>query len=499
LLFAVRKAFTVQVCQPFLNVLNRNTRVDGEVCNRTAHQAKEAPASLKVLVIALNFPPDGEVGAKRVAGFCRYLPEFGIQPIVLTVEERFYKVQDETVPIPHVPVVRTSFANPLDWYRGLRVHLRRNRKVSVAQDEVPAAVTKSSFLRRQILALLEVPDEYWGWYFPAVRAAEKLIRAGSIAAIVSSGPPWTAHLVARHLKKKYRIPWLADFRDAWTFDCWRAGPGWRDSIDRRLEASCLRRADLVMSTTDAIRDAFLHAYPCLPASKFSTLTNGFDTSAFMTTTPRRADDSPILLVHTGKLYAHRRIDGFCKALQDLVSTGKLTPNDFRVLFIGDTDDSLLAGARQVARVLIENGSIQFVRRMPWQNTREILERAAVLLVFQGNQRLAIPAKFFDYLGTGKPILAVVEEGALTDILQATGSGLWAEPADSVGIAEKLLATLTLPPRSAGEQASLARRYHYRSLTEQLAAQIRIALFACKQSNGQSQQRQSEIPNEHCPS
>lgn len=409
-----------------------------------------------------------------MAGFCRYLPEFGIQPVVLTVEERFYKVRDETVAIPPgVPVVRTSFANPLDWYRRLRIHLRRNRKVSVAQDEVSAAVKKGSFsfLRRQILALLEVPDEYWGWYFPAIRAAEKLIRAGSIAAIVSSGPPWTPHLVARHLKKKYRIPWLADFRDAWTFDCWRAQPGWRDSIDRRLEASCLRRADLVMSTTDAIRDGFLHAYPCLPASKFSTLTNGFDTSVFITTAPRQADDSPILLVHTGKLYAHRRIDGFCKALQDLVNTGKLTPNDFRVLFIGETDDSLIAGARQVARALIESGSIQFLGRMPWEKTRDILEKAAVLLVFQGNQRLAVPAKFFDYLGTGRPILAVVEKGALSDILQSTGSGLWAEPADPVAIAEKLLATLALPSRSAREQACLARKYHYRSLTEQLATQI----------------------------
>src|SRR5215467_4124561 len=164
-------------CRPFLNVLDRNTSVG--FSNRITHQTRQGPNPLKVLVIALNFPPDGEVGAKRVAGFCRYLPEFGIQPIVLTVEERFYKVRDETVPIPQgVSVLRTSFANPLDWYRRLRVHLRRNRTLSVAQGVVtPAAVTKR-FLRRQILPLLEVPDEYWGWYFPAVRAAGKLIRAG---------------------------------------------------------------------------------------------------------------------------------------------------------------------------------------------------------------------------------------------------------------------------------------------------------------------------------
>ena len=62
-----------------------------------AHQTSEASAFLKVLVIAFNFPPDGKVGAKRVAGFCRYLTEFGIQPVVLTAKERFYRVRDETV------------------------------------------------------------------------------------------------------------------------------------------------------------------------------------------------------------------------------------------------------------------------------------------------------------------------------------------------------------------------------------------------------------------
>src|ERR1700730_1878496 len=125
-----------------------------------AHQTRGASAFLKVLVIAFNFPPDGEVGARRVAGFCRYLHEFGIQPIVLTVEERFYRVQDETVPVPQgVPVVRTSFVNPLGWYRRLRIHTPRNRNLSVAQEqkEVPSAVTKSSFLRHQLLTLLDTP------------------------------------------------------------------------------------------------------------------------------------------------------------------------------------------------------------------------------------------------------------------------------------------------------------------------------------------------------
>lgn len=244
-----------------------------------ASQTRGASAFLKVLVIAFNYPPDGEVGARRVAGFCRYLPEYGIQPVVLTVEERFYRVRDETVPVPQgVQVVRTSFDNPLQWYRRLRFHIRRNRKLSVAQEEVESAVTKSRFLRQQLLTLLDTPDEYWGWYFPAIRAAEKLIHTQPIAAVLSTGPPWTPHLIARHLKKKYHIPWLADFRDPWASDPWRRSvPLWRQRIDGRLEASCLRWADLVLSVTDGMRTEFTEQYPS-SAAKFVTLTNGLDGS-----------------------------------------------------------------------------------------------------------------------------------------------------------------------------------------------------------------------------
>src|SRR5207245_6589910 len=216
--------------------------------------AHQSSGVLKVLVIAVNFPPDAEVGAKRVAGFCRYLREFGIQPVVLTVEDRFHRVLDETVPVPQgVPVVRTSFPNPLHWYRRLRVQLRRNPKVSVAPEEVPPAVPKGGFFRHQLLALLETPDEYWGWYFPAIRAAEELIHTEPIAAVLSSGPPWTSHLIARHLKKKYRIPWLADFGDPLTSNPWRRRlPHWRQHIVHCMEAYLLSMPDVVACSKDGI-------------------------------------------------------------------------------------------------------------------------------------------------------------------------------------------------------------------------------------------------------
>ena len=83
-------------------------------------------AILRILLVAFNFPPDAEVGAKRAVGLCRYLPEFGVEPVVLTSEPSFYEARDFSVPdLPGVTVVRAPmlFMTPLDWYRLGKYHL----------------------------------------------------------------------------------------------------------------------------------------------------------------------------------------------------------------------------------------------------------------------------------------------------------------------------------------------------------------------------------------
>jgi glycosyltransferase involved in cell wall biosynthesis len=368
--------------------------------------------------------------------------------------------------------VRTSFAHPLHWYRRLRIHLPRNRKPSVAQKEVPSAVTKSRFLRHQLLTLLDTPDEYWGWYFPAIRAAEELIRTQPIAAVLSTAPPWTPHLIARHLKKKHHIPWLADFRDPWTSDPWRRSvPQWRQRIDCRLEASCLRCADLVLSVTDGMRTQFVGQYPG-SADKFVTLTNGFDGSNSIK--PRTtSQSSQRLFLHLGKLYGGRRIDTFCKALVDLTQAGIINPARIKVLFVGENDTAIVAAAQQVAPELLRNNCIEFRPRVPWSEAQRFLDRADVLLIFQGELRCRVPAKVYEYLQTGKPVFAMVKDGDLSAMIKTTGCGVWADPEDPEDIAAKFMEVLNLPVRSSVEAERLAQLYHFRSLTKRLAGWIRI--------------------------
>jgi glycosyltransferase involved in cell wall biosynthesis len=435
---------------------------------------------MQVLFVSYAYPPMGAVGAMRVSRLCRYLPDYGIKPIVLTVKEPLADGSNSGIPfISHVPVERTGMlTTPLDLYRRWRTQVGSSQiSATNSSRSVPA---RKSIFRRHLISLVQIPDMYWGWYWPAVWTANKLMEREQFSAILSSGPPWTCHLIARHIKKRHRLPWIADFRDAWTQDPWRSqedrdAPQWRKNIDHRLESSCLRAADLVVCTTDAIRRSFVAANPGLHSSKFVTLTNGVDEDGIPYPTSRKPFGAKRLLLHLGSLYGgSRRIDTFCQAMADLVSAGKLDPTSLRVLFLGVESgiSDITKMATRIAPELVKKGLLEFKPRISWSEGQQVMTQADTLLIFQGDHTLSVPAKFFEYLQTGKPILAVVNKGALSDMIEGTASGLWVEPEDSAKIAEKLLQILEWSPRSLEEIQGSIQPYQFRFLTEHLASWIR---------------------------
>jgi hypothetical protein len=118
-----------------------------------------------MLVVSYTFPPDAAVGGLRIARLCHHLPEQGTQPVVLSVDSRFYEELDYSVALPQqTRVVRTNYIRtPRDWYRCAKRVL--SHAGSQAETGEPSNADPG-LLRRQVRALLDFPDCYWGWYFP---------------------------------------------------------------------------------------------------------------------------------------------------------------------------------------------------------------------------------------------------------------------------------------------------------------------------------------------
>ncbi len=240
-----------------------------------------------VLVIAYYFPPSGGPGVQRVLKHVQYLRQFGWNPIVLTVSNGEFPARDESL-LAHIPddvtVVRTKIFEPYDMYRFVT---GKKKGTSIDVNVIKKDDQKSSFKERfaeWIRATFFIPDARIGWRFTAIKRGLELIKEYNIQAIYSSSPPYTCSIIARTLKKKTGIRWVAGFRDPWTGFI-SSPKRWflPSAIDRHLEFSTFNDADAVECAWEGIIKDALEKYPVLDSSKFVHVPNGYDSADFPST------------------------------------------------------------------------------------------------------------------------------------------------------------------------------------------------------------------------
>jgi hypothetical protein len=171
----------------------------------------------KVLIITYYWPPSGGAGVQRWLKFAKYLPEFGVEPIVLTVDPKYasYPQRDESLEKDihqKLKVYKTKTFEPLNLLSGI-----------LGKKNVPYGgftnVNKKSFLQtilRFIRGNFFIPDARVGWNNYAYKKAKEIIEEYKIDTVITTSPPHSTQLIGLELKKKLSITWIADFRDPWT-------------------------------------------------------------------------------------------------------------------------------------------------------------------------------------------------------------------------------------------------------------------------------------------
>jgi glycosyltransferase involved in cell wall biosynthesis len=423
----------------------------------------------RVLFISYYYPPDVAVGGRRIANFVKHLdpsyegfvlaspPPAANAASTASQEKRVYRV------LPRKTL--------LDHYR----NLKRDHAGRTTMHAGPALNRPSSnfSIKRDVLALLCDPDDQHGWIRPAVRAAKNLVREHRIDAIVSSGPPFSVHEVAARVTAELQKPWIIDFRDAFATDAWRrfaydglGFPAWRDRKDWHKEDRWLHTADCIIGTTEELITQLSEAHPSVPRSKFSVVSNGFDPSPLVPML-QKSNGSTRLFVHLGSLYGERRLKQFCRAAQTLL---KSRPNSAKFVFIGDNDVDIQEEAASLTPDLLADRSIEFLPPVSWKAAQDWLHRADCLLLLQGEHPTAIPAKFFEYLQSGKPMLALAGQGALSNIVKESGVGDCVPIDDQRAIEtalERLITSGGFVDEDKRQQA--LQTYDARNITKRLAA------------------------------
>lgn len=394
----------------------------------------------RVLIVAYYFPPSGGPGVQRVLKYTRYLPEFGWEPIVLTVENGTFPAIDESlmeqIP-PETKIFRTKIIEPYDLYR---VFTGKRKNVAIDVNVIKKEGQKQSF-REQIAEFIRatffIPDARVGWLLTAKRKVIEIIDNLRVDAIYSSSPPYTCSLVARYGKRKRSLPWIAGFRDPWTGFI-STPKRWfiPARIDKKLERSVFLESDFVEVAWEGIMKDALSKYPDLPIEKFIHIPNGFDSADFPPVEYKR--NEIFTLTYTGSLYGRRNPESLFLALKKLIQEEKITPNDFKLQFIGRMGSEVM----QMIEATNFRSSIEFIGYLPHHEciVRLMKSDASLLIIDESKESEEIvPGKVYEYLGVGRPILAIgPTNGAVAKLLDECQAGLIAHQTQIEAIANNFL-------------------------------------------------------------
>jgi len=363
-------------------------------------------------MVAFHFPPQaGSSGMLRSLKFCRYLPEFGWTPTVLTVQPRAYERVDDAqlADIPNEATVIRTFA--LDTRRHLS-------------------------LRGAYPRFLAMPDRWSTWLASAVPAGLLAIRKRNIDVIFTTFPIATAVLTGYLLHQLTGKPWIVDLRDSMTEDNYPADPATR-RLYRWIEGKAVRHAAKILFTAPSAIRMYRERYPELQPERCVLLPNGYDEADFVGIAPRRAPQRQLRLLHSGLIYPWERDPRpFFRALARLKAEGKLTAEDLSVELRACGAETEFQ--KDVAALDIED-VVHFLPALPYRASLQDGADADALLLLQAECcDHQVPAKAYEYLRLNKPVLALTTmSGDTAALLKDAGGATIVDLADEDAIFDVL--------------------------------------------------------------
>lgn len=377
---------------------------------------------LRILLVSHCFPPSNVIGAVRVGKFAKFLNKSGHEVRVLTSDAP----GDHSLPLEIPPDrVTTITTRRIDAIFDPLVGLMRGpyRSATPAPGGGPAgeAAAPSSgrmaqVLRRHYYALLQIPDKSAGWINSATKAGCEMARDWRPDLLFASGPPHSGLIVARRIARFCGVPWVAELRDLWADNPYYNYPRWRLRIDRMIERSVLGAADGLVTVTPTQAEILRRHY----RQPVACILNGYAEEDYPADRPGPPAGEVVSIVYTGSIYpGYRDPSALFRAIALLGAERQRVAMHF---YGPDGKDILRLPAAQAVRdrILVHD-------RVPYRTSLSLQTQADVLLLLQwADARDAgnVPAKFFEYLGAGRPILMLGwEHGDLAAMIRTRKAGL----------------------------------------------------------------------------
>ncbi|EAQ40005.1 glycosyl transferase group 1 [Dokdonia sp. MED134] len=418
----------------------------------------------KVLIIAYYWPPAGGPGVQRWLKFTKFLPEFGIEPIVYVPENPSYPIVDDSL-VAEVSDKVTVIKQPIKEPYGWASTLSRKQTKTISSGILPKE-GKQSLLQKAMLYVrgnFFVPDARVGWVAPSVEYLKKYVDENDIEKIITTGPPHSLHLIGNQLKSwKPNLSWLADFRDPWTTI------GYHDKLrmtaktkarHKQLEKQVLTTADHIIVTSPGTKIEF----QAITEKPITVITNGFDDRVI---TPHQPTER-FVLSHIGSLLSDRNPQLLWKVLRELCDELPAFSKALEIQLVGKVSQEIIDA---ITAAGLES-QLNLVGYVSHQEAQRLQEQANALLLIEINAEKTkgiIAGKLFEYLSAQRPIVAIGPKDAdIGAIIEKTATGSFVDYSQEIKLKSVIEALFTGDYKYASNTTEVAK-YHRRELTAQLS-------------------------------
>lgn len=333
--------------------------------------------SKKIIIFAYYYLPDNTSGVQRAVRMAKYLPHYGIDPVVITSSQS-----------------------------GIEPGLGGVEYVPVPDNRAPDGLEMLARLAQRIAPYNECLE----WTPHAIHAADKIIAHAPVEAIISTSPPLVTHAAALATKMRHGVRWIADFRDPL---CGNPGRSrrWAKRYDQALERLIFSAADQIVAVTDTVAEDWALRYPQW-RKKYQVIWNGFDPEEML-----HAEAIPSRnyreIAHVGVLYAQRHPYSLVSAAERLIERGRIDPEAVRFRFVGPILEQQRFEQNTACAALLRRGCLEIQSDLlPRSEANHVIATADALLLIDivnlSRAGYTVPAKLYDYVLIGRPVLTITD-------------------------------------------------------------------------------------------
>ncbi len=396
---------------------------------------------MNILYVAFEFAPLNRGGVYRSTGFAKWLNQFGINPILVTLDESSYK----------------DVYGEYSTDAGIGKMIPENTVVIKVKTEKAQQKTGIRKFMSIYFSIHGNETKYWSKNFYA--AVDEAIQKYKPAAIMATVPPFSVLPLAKTISEKYHLPLVLDFRDAWSQ--WKTVPYGSVFHYRRtvaLEKKYLSAAAAVITTSQQTLDAFKHIHPDIPAQKFHCIMNGYE-GGLTEWKPLNISHDLFTIGYVGSFYfnptaraqmlkpwwkkrGHRMLQYiphrqdwlyrspyfFFKAIAALNKTFPAVGQKIKIKFAGKKQEWL---PDMISSFGLDN-QVELTGELAHEDSIKFQQQCDALLLtsakqLNGKADYSIAGKTFEYFQAQRPVIGFVCNGAQKDLLSRSGTAVICDP------------------------------------------------------------------------